>query len=59
MKKLVLIIFVVLFAPCRSDALEGMRCRRSPECTASEGEICVADSLTSSWGTCRRLKVLP
>ena len=40
-------------------SLEGMRCKHTPECTTSEGEICVADSLTSTWGTCRRLKVLP
>jgi len=40
-------------------SLEGMRCKHTPECTTSEGEICIADNLAATWGTCRRLKVLP
>jgi hypothetical protein len=40
-------------------SLEGMRCKHTPECTTAEGEICIADNLAATWGTCRRLKVLP
>lgn len=46
-------------APSSSSALEGFRCQHTAQCTTSEHELCVADSLTSTWGTCRKMRVLP
>ena len=37
-------------------ALEGFRCQHTAQCSA--GETCVADPLTSKWGTCVRITVL-
>jgi hypothetical protein len=54
-----LFVLAVALAARPAASLEGMRCKHTPECTTSEGEICVADSLAATWGTRRRLKVLP
>jgi hypothetical protein len=54
-----LLVLAVALAARPAASLEGMRCKHTPECTTSEGEICIADPLTSTWGTCRRVKVLP
>ncbi len=37
-------------------ALEGFRCQHSSQCSAHE--LRVADDLASTWGTCRKLRVL-
>jgi hypothetical protein len=42
-------------APAR--ALEGFRCTSSSQC--DHVEVCVAASAESTWGTCRRMKILP
>ena len=47
---------VLLLAP-DVPALEGERCRSTSSC--SQYEICVADSLASTWGRCVRMKILP
>jgi hypothetical protein len=40
-------------------AHEGYPCWRSTQCDTARHELCVADTVTSTSGTCRRLKVLP
>jgi putative component of membrane protein insertase Oxa1/YidC/SpoIIIJ protein YidD len=51
------VALAVLFDQGAADALEGFRCQHTPQCSAYE--VCVADSQASTWGVCRRLKVLP
>lgn len=51
-----LAIEITLAERC-AHPLEGERCRSTSTC--SQHELCVADTLASTWGTCRRLKVLP
>jgi hypothetical protein len=38
-------------------ALDGFRCEHTAQCSAHE--LCVADTETSTIGSCRRLRVLP
>lgn len=57
--RLVLLLLVALalaLLSATSDA-EGWRCSHSSECP--EHELCVADTMTSSLGTCQRIRVLP
>jgi hypothetical protein len=58
---LALVLLVALAALLGGDAaaLEGFRCSHTAQCTTSLGEVCVADSLTSDRGTCRKLRILP
>jgi hypothetical protein len=40
-----------------ANAVPGEMCRSASEC--SHGEVCVADSVTSSTGHCSAIRVLP
>jgi hypothetical protein len=53
---LLLIAFSLALLSATSDA-EGWRCSHSSECPVHE--LCVADSLSSSLGTCQRIRILP
>lgn len=53
------LVLALCLGPRPSSALEGYPCRHTSECNTSEHELCIAGSLTSTTGTCRRLRVLP
>ena len=61
MRQLVLFVLsagAVLLASSSRGSV-GWTCAHSTECDASRHELCVANTLTSSLGTCQQLRVLP
>lgn len=53
----VLLALAGVFVPRAAPAIEGSHCEHSTQC--GRFELCVADSEWSTWGTCRKLRVLP
>ena len=47
---------LALFYPTSAQAVPGEICQHATEC--SHGEVCVADSVTSSTGHCAAIRVL-
>lgn len=54
---IVMAVAIAVLASSQAGAVVAMPCQHSPQCSARE--LCVADTPTSSWGTCRLLRVLP
>lgn len=49
---------VSLFAS-RAACSPGASCEHTSQCSRAHGEVCLADSPTSSSGHCARIRVLP
>ncbi|MGH7436445.1 MAG: hypothetical protein ACRENE_12300 [Polyangiaceae bacterium] len=56
---LVVATLAIASADHPAEALDGFRCQHSGQCVTAMGELCIADSLTSTWGRCGKLRVLP